>query len=162
MKERVSVLFVCLGNICRSPTSEGVFRSVAENQNLDFELFVDSAGTAGYHIGHPPDSRAIRAANRRGVDLTNLRARRITHQDYEQFDYIIGMDRWNYDDLKEMAPSDYKGRVCLFMEFASGWDNDEIPDPYYGGPNGFEQVLDMVENASAGLLEDIKKARSNS
>ena len=162
MKDRVSVLFVCLGNICRSPTSEGVFRSVAENQNLDFELFVDSAGTAGYHIGHPPDSRAIRAANRRGVDLTNLRARRITYQDYEQFDYIIGMDRWNYDDLNEMAPSDYKGRVCLFMEFASGWDNDEIPDPYYGGPNGFEQVLDMVENASAGLLEDIKKARSNS
>ena len=162
MKERVSVLFVCLGNICRSPTSEGVFRSVAENQNLDFELLVDSAGTAGYHIGHPPDSRAIRAANRRGVDLTNLRARRVTHQDYEKFDYIIGMDRWNYDDLKEMAPSDYKGRVCLFMEFASGWDNDEIPDPYYGGPNGFEQVLDMVENASAGLLEDIKKARSNS
>ena len=85
MKERVSVLFVCLGNICRSPTSEGVFRSVAENQNLDFELLVDSAGTAGYHIGHPPDSRAIRAANRRGVDLTSLRARRITHQDYEQF-----------------------------------------------------------------------------
>lgn len=157
MDKQVSVLFVCLGNICRSPTSEGVFRSVVESQALDFEIEVDSAGTAGYHIGQPPDSRAIDAAAKRGVGISNLRARRLNRLDYEKFDYIIGMDLSNYQDLVSMSPVDYKGQVRLFMDFASDWADREIPDPYYGGHDGFERVLDMIESASLGLIEDIRK-----
>ena len=161
MENQVSVLFVCLGNICRSPTSEGVFRNLVESQALDFEIHVDSAGTAGYHIGQPPDSRAIAAAAKRGVSISHLRARRLNRRDYEKFDYIIGMDLFNYQDLVSMAPRDYKGKVCLFMDFASDRDLQEIPDPYYGGHDGFERVLDMIEAACLGLIEDIRKHRPN-
>ncbi len=161
MGKQVNVLFVCLGNICRSPTSEGVFRSLVESRALDFEIQVDSAGTAGYHIGQAPDSRAIDAAAKRGVSISHLRARRLNRLDYEKFDYIIGMDLFNYQDLVSMAPLDYKGQVCLFMDFASDWDTREIPDPYYGGYDGFERVLDMIEAASLGLIEDIRKRISS-
>ena len=161
MENRTGVLFVCLGNICRSPTSEGVFRSLVKNRNLDSEIYADSVGTAGYHIGYPPDSRAVEAAAKRGVSISHLRARRLERRDFEKFDYMIGMDFNNLQDLKAMAPRDYKGRICLFMDFAPDWDIQEIPDPYYGGHNGFEQVLDMVQDASAGLIEEITSQRMN-
>lgn len=154
--DSVGVLFVCLGNICRSPTSEGVFRKLVTEENLDVEVFVDSAGTAGFHKGSRPDRRAMNAAARRGIDLSMLRARRITQSDFSKFDYIIGMDVMNYSDLNVMVPNNYRGRIALFMEFADGWQENEIPDPYYGGPTGFERVLDMIEDASKGLLREIK------
>ncbi|MDE0308882.1 MAG: low molecular weight phosphotyrosine protein phosphatase [Acidiferrobacterales bacterium] len=155
------VLFVCLGNICRSPSSEGVFRSMVESRSLDCEIKVDSAGTAGYHVGARPDSRAIEAAAKRGVCISNLRARRVNLQDYAKFDYIIAMDLFNYEDLVSLAPSDYKGRICLFMDFAPQWEAREIPDPYYGGGEAFELMLDMIEAASKGLIEDIRKRTSS-
>ena len=154
---KVSVLFVCLGNICRSPTSEGVFRKLLADVNLDVEVIVDSAGTGDYHIGSRPDRRAIKAAAGRGIDLSMLRARRITPADFSEFDYIIGMDYMNYSDLNLMVPDNYQGRVAMFMEFAEGWQEEEVPDPYYGGRSGFERVLDMIEDASRGLLKEIKQ-----
>ena len=151
------VLFVCLGNICRSPTSEGIFRQLAEQQVPDLDVRVDSAGTASYHIGQPPDHRAIMAAARRGIEIASLRARRVSRQDFDSFDFIIGMDIHNYQDLLSMAPPNYPGKVGLFMDFAANWQEREVPDPYYGGDNGFERVLDMIEDAAAGLLDEIKR-----
>ena len=153
----VGVLFVCLGNICRSPTSEGVFRKVVENESLNFNVFVDSAGTANYHQGEPPDPRAIAAASRRGVQIEMLSARQTRHEDFKQFDYIIAMDRQNYEDLKFMAPQDLQARIHLFSDFMENRKGQDIPDPYYGGDSGFERVLDMIEDAARGLLEDIKR-----
>ncbi len=153
--QQIGVLFVCLGNICRSPTSEGVFRNLAGVRQPELAIRVDSAGTAGYHIGHPPDQRAIAAAAKRGVDIAHLRARRISRLDFDRFDYVVGMDFQNYRDLKSMAPADYRGKICLFMDFAANWETREVPDPYYGDVHGFEQALDMIEDASAGLIEDI-------
>ena len=151
------VLFVCLGNICRSPTSEGIFRQLAEQEVPDLDVRVDSAGTASYHIGQPPDHRAIMAAARRGIEIANLRARRVSRQDFDSFDFIIGMDIHNYQDLLSMAPLNYPGKVCLFMDFAANWQEREVPDPYYGGDNGFERVLDMIEDAATGLLDEIRR-----
>lgn len=152
----VRVLFVCLGNICRSPTSEGVFRKLLETQQLDFDIEVDSAGTAGYHVGDPPDRRATAAAARRDIDISALRARRTQVYDMETFDYIIAMDRSNYHDLIDLCPHHARGKIRLFMDFADEWDFDEVPDPYFGGDSGFERVLDMIESAAGGLLEEIK------
>jgi protein-tyrosine phosphatase len=151
------VLFVCLGNICRSPTSEGIFRQLAKQEVPDLDVRVDSAGTASYHIGQPPDHRAIMAAARRGIEIANLRARRVSRQDFDSFDFIIGMDIHNYQDLLSMAPLSYPGKVCLFMDFAANWQEREVPDPYYGGDNGFERVLDMIEDAATGLLDEIRR-----
>ena len=153
----LGVLFVCLGNICRSPTSEGVFRQRLAESGLVFKVKIDSAGTAGYHIGQPPDSRAITAAAKRGINLKDLRARRISQSDFDTFNYIIAMDHQNHSDLKYFAPTKYSGRICLFMDFAENWKESEIPDPYYGGVHGFERVFDMIDDASAGLINDIKK-----
>lgn len=156
MENRTDVLFVCLGNICRSPTSEGVFRNLVESRHLDAQIRADSAGTGGYHVGYPPDSRAIEAASRRGIRISHLRARRLGRSDYEMFDYMIAMDQSNLRDIKAMAPTDYKGRISLFMDFADDWGGvREIPDPYYGDLDGFERVLDMVHNASSGLIAEI-------
>ena len=151
------VLFVCLGNICRSPTSEGIFRNLTEQEFPKLNVRVDSAGTASYHIGQPPDHRAITAAARRGIEISNLRARRVSLQDFESFDFIVGMDNYNYQDLLSMAPPNYSGKVCLFMDFAANWQEREVPDPYYGGDNGFERVLDMIEDAAAGLLDEMRR-----
>ncbi len=152
----VKVLFVCLGNICRSPTAEGVFRTLVENENLGRFITVDSAGTHAYHIGEPPDPRARAAAARRGIDLSSLQGRLATPQDFRDFDYILAMDRDNWEYLQAKCPSELKYKIRLFMEFAPGYPGDEVPDPYFGGAAGFDRVLDMIEDAAAGLLREVR------
>jgi protein-tyrosine phosphatase len=154
-KENISVLFVCMGNICRSPTGQGVFETLVQSQNLEDRILVDSAGTHAYHVGEQPDARSQQAAFARGIDLSGQRARRVSTEDFERFDYVLAMDKSNYDDLYRMASPVQRKRLYLFMDFAPKWGVKEVPDPYYGGSNGFERVLDMVEAASQGLLEEI-------
>jgi protein-tyrosine phosphatase len=146
------ILFVCLGNICRSPSAEAVFRAIAAREAPELTLEIDSAGTAGYHIGDPPDPRSQEAARRRGYDMSPLRARIVDGADFERFDLILAMDTNNLEVLRKRAPAACRERVRLFLEFAPDCGLDEVPDPYYGGPSGFEQVLDLVEEASRGLL----------
>jgi protein-tyrosine phosphatase len=137
-----------MGNICRSPTAEGVFRRVVANEMPDLAIEIDSAGTHAYHIGEAPDPRARRAAERRGVDLSGLRARRVAVEDFARFDLVLAMDRLNHVTLLELCPPEYQGRVRLLLEFAPRLGEGDVPDPYYGGGNGFEHVLDLVEEAS--------------
>lgn len=151
------ILFVCMGNICRSPTAEGVFRSYLRNHRLDGTIEVDSAGTHGYHVGEAPDQRTQRAAASRGYDLSNIRARKVAPQDIEYFDMILAMDRNNLEVLRRLCPKERQDRLGLFMEYAKNFEDDEVPDPYYGLGHGFDLVLDMVEDASAGLVERLKK-----
>lgn len=151
------VLFVCMGNICRSPTAEGVFRYLVEQQGLSGKIIVDSAGTHDYHIGDAPDARSQAAAARRGYDLSGLRARQIVRNDFSAFDYVLAMDENNLALLQQQCPDDCRDRLKLFLEFADDGALREVPDPYYGGAQGFEQVLDLVENAGRGLLLDIIK-----
>jgi protein-tyrosine phosphatase len=155
----MKILFVCLGNICRSPTAEAVFREVAAREAPDLVVQVDSAGTAGYHVGSPPDPRTCTAAARRGYDLSPLRARIVEPEDFEQFDLILAMDRENLAALRHRAPKDAHERVRLFLEFAPELATVDVPDPYYGGPNGFEEVLDLVEAAAHGLLNHVRRQR---
>jgi protein-tyrosine phosphatase len=150
------VLFVCMGNICRSPTAEGVFRHLVEEGGLSDHIEIDSAGTHAYHINEPPDRRATAAAERRGYSLSAIRARRVVDTDFERFDYIIAMDRDNVERLVEQADVEHHDKIRLFLEFANAQE-DEVPDPYYGGAAGFERVLDLVEEASRGLLEMLRK-----
>lgn len=157
-----SVLFVCLGNICRSPTAHGVFESMVRARGLEKTIEVDSCGTGDWHIGHPPDRRATAEAAARGYDLGHLRARQVSVADFDRFDYILAMDRQNLADLEAMRPAHFSGHLGLFLPFARRGQYDEVPDPYYGGDEGFSQVLDMVEAASAGLLEEICGADSRS
>ncbi|MDQ1243203.1 MAG: low molecular weight protein-tyrosine phosphatase [Pseudomonadota bacterium] len=149
------ILFVCMGNICRSPTAEGVFRRLVAERVPGAEIEVDSAGTHDYHVGDPPDPRSIAAAARRGVDLRQLRARLIRDEDFERFDLIIAMDRLNRETLLERSPAPFRERIRLFMEFASDPEVEDVPDPYYGGAPGFERVLDLAEEAAAGLLDEV-------
>jgi protein-tyrosine phosphatase len=153
----VKILFVCLGNICRSPTAEAVFRAVAAREAPELVIEVDSAGTAGYHVGEPPDARTRAAASRRGYDLSPLRARMVAPTDFEEFDLILAMDLQNLKVLHRRAPDHARERVRLFLEFAPEAVVTEVPDPYYGGPNGFEEVLDLVEAASRGLLAHLRQ-----
>ena len=150
-KEKTSVLFVCMGNICRSPTAEGVFRYHAEQAGQTERLHIDSAGTHAYHTGEPPDRRARAAAERRGMSLEGIRARRVTVEDFERFDFIIAMDEDNLERLRHEAPEEHQAKLRLFLEFGESTER-EVPDPYYGGSAGFERVLDLVEEASRGLL----------
>ena len=150
------VLFVCMGNICRSPTAEGVFRKLLAERAPDLDVLVDSAGTHDYHTGHPPDPRAIRAAERRGVDLRALRARPVTDRDFEHFELVLAMDQLNRHTLLERAPPQYHDRIRLYLDFAPQLGRLDVPDPYYGGSTGFEYVLDLVEEAGAGLIEHLK------
>jgi protein-tyrosine phosphatase len=152
-----AVLFVCMGNICRSPTAEGVFRKLLTERAPDLGVEIDSAGTHGYHAGEPPDVRARRAAERRGVDLSHLRARQVTGNDFVRFELLLAMDRQNLDYLLENCPAEYRERVRLLLEFAPQLGREDVPDPYYGGATGFEYVLDLVEEASAGLIEHLKR-----
>lgn len=154
----VNVLFVCMGNICRSPTAHGVFQQLVKQNKFDEFVFVDSAGTYDYHIGKRPDKRSAATAATRGYDLSDLRARQVKQSDFQDFDYILAMDNENYSDLIAQSHEEYKDKVNLFLEYAKKADINEVPDPYYGGPNGFETVLDLVEEASKGLLEHIKVA----
>lgn len=155
-KETTRVLFVCMGNICRSPTAEGVFRHHVAEAGLGEKIFVDSAGTHAYHVGDPPDRRAYAAAERRGILLVDIRARRVSDEDFERFDYIIAMDEDNAAHLKDQSPPEHHPKVRLFLEFSSSGER-EVPDPYYGGAAGFERVLDLVEDASRGLLETLSR-----
>ncbi|MCW8852723.1 MAG: low molecular weight phosphotyrosine protein phosphatase [Gammaproteobacteria bacterium] len=152
----VKVLFVCMGNICRSPTAEGVFRHMVEQIDTDQQIAIDSAGTHAYHVGKPPDPRAQDAARKRNIDLSGQRARRVSSDDFIEFDYVIAMDESNRYDLLSICPSGYEDRVHMFLDFADV-NESEVPDPYYGQGRGFEIVLDLVENASEGLLKHIRK-----
>lgn len=154
---KVSVVFVCMGNICRSPTAEAVFRHYVENAGLSRHILIDSAGTHDYHIGHPPDSRAQRAAQQRGYDMSKLRGRQVVEGDFRRFDYVLAMDKANLAILQRITPSDSNIRARLFLEYARHHAEREVPDPYYGGTDGFERVLDMVEDAAQGLLEEIRQ-----
>ena len=153
----VKILFVCLGNICRSPTAEGVFRHVVERASLTQHIHIDSAGTHAYHVGEPPDTRAQAAAARRGIDLSGLRGRKAVPDDIEEFDYILAMDRENFTNLRAICPAGLEHKVRLFLEFAPHRPEREVPDPYFGGESGFDRVLDMIEEASEGLLTDIRQ-----
>lgn len=155
--EKVSVLFVCMGNICRSPTAQGAFEHLVQSNGLAERIFIDSAGTHAYHVGEPPDRRSQAAALDRGIDLSPQRARQVHKNDFGRFDYILAMDRSNLRDLLRQSTPSERERVHLFMKFATRWEVEEVPDPYYGGSNGFSQVLDMVEDAAAGLLEHIRR-----
>jgi protein-tyrosine phosphatase len=150
------VLFVCMGNICRSPTVEGVFKDLVSRELPDRTIHIDSAGTHAYHVGKPPDPRAQRAAQRRGIDLSQLRARRIVEADFSRFDLVLAMDPLNVAVMHEVCPPEFMSRIRLLMEFAPAIDREDVPDPYYGGSNGFEYVLDLAEEASAGLIDHLK------
>ena len=154
------ILFVCLGNICRSPTAHGVFEAKVRQRGMQDRIHVDSCGTGDWHIGHPPDRRAAVEARRRGFPLDHLRARQVRPGDFDQFDYILAMDRQNLADLRAMCPPDFGGHLGLFLPFAPDNPTDEVPDPYYGGDEGFARVFDMVEAASEGLLREIQGADS--
>jgi protein-tyrosine phosphatase len=156
-KPQISILFVCMGNICRSPTAEGVFRHHVREAGLHDAILTDSAGTHAYHVGEPADRRAQAAAARRGFSLVDIRARKVTDDDFVNFDYILAMDEDNLVVLKDRAPDELHGKVRLFLEFAESRHEKEVPDPYYGGSAGFERVLDLVEEASQGLLETLRK-----
>ncbi|HET6629419.1 MAG TPA: low molecular weight protein-tyrosine-phosphatase [Woeseiaceae bacterium] len=155
--DRVSVLFVCMGNICRSPTAEGVFRKVVADAGMSERVHIESAGTHAFHSGAAPDHRAQAAAQRRGIALHEIRARRVSDEDFEAFDYILVMDKDNLEELRQRVPEGNRRKVHLFLEFAGGSQVSEVPDPYYGGASGFELVLDLVEQASERLLERIRR-----
>jgi len=158
------VLFVCLGNICRSPTAQGVFEALRDRRGLGREIEADSCGTGDWHVGEPPDRRAAAAALARGYDLSPLRARQVTPRDFDRFDYILAMDRQNLAALRCLRPAVFGGHLGLFLPFARAAHTgstplpDEVPDPYYGGDEGFARVLDLVELASEGLLREIAGA----
>lgn len=153
----VNVLFVCLGNICRSPAAEGTFRALVEREGLDGRISCDSAGTGSWHIGDPPDPRMRAAAKRRGIDLDALRGRQVTAADFETFDYVVAMDGENLANLKAICPPGREAKLARFLDFAPELGRHDVPDPYYGGASGFETVLDLVEAASKGLLADIRR-----
>ncbi len=163
----INVLFVCLGNICRSPTAHGVFEQLLAEKKLSELIAVDSAGTGDWHVGRAPDARSVQAALKQGYDLSHLRARQVSGEDFSRFDYILAMDEHNLADLQAMKPVGFQGELQLFLNYATlncttlnCATNDstrEVPDPYYGGHDGFEQVLQLVESASEGLLQHILK-----
>lgn len=154
---KVKVLFVCMGNICRSPTAEAVFRRHVMEAGRVEEIWIDSAGTHDYHIGEPPDPRTQQAASRRGYDMSALRGRQVAADDFARFDYVLAMDESNLSILRRLRPTGAESHLGLFLEFAGRHAESEVPDPYYGGASGFERVLDMVEDASQGLLRHILK-----
>lgn len=152
----MKILFVCMGNICRSPTAEGVFRSHARRLAPALDIEFDSAGTHAYHAGEPPDPRTIDAAARRGIDLTHLRARQVSEDDFERFDLIVAMDRLNHATLLDRSPPEHHERIRTLLEFAGKAAPADVPDPYYGGAKGFDDVLDLVESAVEGLLAEVR------
>lgn len=151
-----SVLFLCMGNICRSPTAHGVFRQLVLNQGLQGQITVDSAGTHNYHPGEPPDKRSQKNAKRRGYELSDLRARQISHDDYARHDLLLAMDWDNLALAEQRCPEEYRHKLRRLTEFCKKYDAPVVPDPYYGGHEGFEQVLDLIEDACEGLIMHIK------
>ena len=154
--KKTKVLFVCMGNICRSPSPEGVFRDMVERKGFSAQIMTDSAGTGDWHVGNPPDPRAQKAALDRGVDISDLRARKVRAKDFIEFDYVLAMDRSNYAKLQQICPPGYEDRLYMFLSFYPDSPEEEVPDPYFGGADGFDYVLDLIEKASEGLVEDIK------
>ncbi|MDM8545187.1 low molecular weight protein-tyrosine-phosphatase [Candidatus Venteria ishoeyi] len=152
----LKILFVCMGNICRSPTAQGAFAELVKQQGLNAKIQIDSAGTHAYHIGKAPDQRAQAAARNRKIDLSDQRARQVQASDFEQFDYILAMDKDNEDNLRHICPSEHQDKIHLFLAFAPEHKEQEVPDPYYGGTQGFEHVLDLVGAAAQGLLNNIE------
>lgn len=153
---KTKVLFICMGNICRSPTAEGVFRRFVADEGLEHLIQIDSAGTHDYHIGKAPDRRAQAAAAGRGYDLSPLRGRQVARNDFAEFDYVLAMDGDNLANLQRICPNDERHKLRLFLSFSERFNNQEVPDPYYGGAEGFDLVLDMVEDAARGLLQAIR------
>jgi len=160
--QRIGVLFVCTGNICRSPTAEGVLRHQAKLAGLEGRLKIDSAGTHGYHIGDPPDRRSVAAARRRGIDLSALRARQVAAGDFEEFDYVIALDRGHFDLLRAYCPPAHLSRLSLFLKRLGEKDLHDVPDPYYGNAQCFEDVLHLIERGCAALLAHIKREHFSS
>lgn len=158
--QKVKVLFVCMGNICRSPTAEGVFQKYVDDEGLSHLIEIDSAGTTSYHSGEPPDRRASEAALSRGFDLSSQRSRAVKVDDFYNFDYILAMDNSNLNNLINVMPNDSKVKPELFLKYSEKFSETEVPDPYYGGAGGFEHVLDLVEDASAGLIRVLKSQLS--
>lgn len=154
--QKLKVLFVCMGNICRSPTAEGVFREVVRHAGVADRFFIDSAGTHAYHVGNPPDQRAQQAALARGIDIGALRARQVDIADFAEFDHILVMDHDNHHALSAVCPESHCHKLRYFLDFAPQLKTREVPDPYYGGAQGFERVLDMIEQASRGFLEHVQ------
>ena len=149
------VLFVCMGNICRSPMAEGMFRKAVDEAGLDRHVAADSAGTHAYHVGDAPDARAQQAVRRRGADISQLRGRKVADEDFDAFDYILVMDGDNYSKLIERAPAHHHGKIRRLLSFSRKYPNLDVVDPYYGGPQGFEENLDMIEDAVQGLIREI-------
>jgi protein-tyrosine phosphatase len=158
---KIKILFVCMGNICRSPTAEAVFRRYVEQAGLADTIEIDSAGTHDYHIGKAPDPRTCQAALQRGYDMSDLRGRQVEASDFSRFDYVLAMDEANLSILQRLRPHDAQSHLGLFLQFAQKHNVREVPDPYFGGAQGFEQVLDLVEDAANGLLQHIKKQHLN-
>jgi protein-tyrosine phosphatase len=156
-RERIHVLMVCMGNICRSPLAHGLFEDLVAKEGLSELIVVDSAGTHAYHVGEQPDPRSQQTALRHGIDLSRQRARRVASPDYERFDYILAMDGDNYRMLADSCPDEHRHKLRLFLEFAPELSEREVPDPYYGGASGFEHVYGLVEAAARGLLAEIKR-----
>ena len=154
------VLFVCTGNICRSPTAEAVFRALVEREGLGARIETASAGTHDYHVGDPPDPRAVAHAARRGYDLTRLRARQVERRDFERFDLLVACDRGHHRRLQRLAPADARGRIAMLMDYAPELGIADLPDPYYGEPEHFEHVLDLIERAAVGLLASLKRSHT--
>jgi len=154
---QIKVLFVCMGNICRSPTAEGVFNKLIDDLGTANQFLVDSAGTHAYHVGESPDNRAQQTARGRGVTLSNIRARKVSFSDFEQFDHILAMDTDNYHILLDSCPDEHHHKIKLFLDFAPEHQENNVPDPYYGGANGFEHVFDLVEDASKGFYQTVLK-----
>lgn len=152
---QIKVLFVCMGNICRSPTAEGVFTHLVESQGTRDRFMIDSAGTHAYHVGEEPDGRAQQTAQKRGIDLSFIRARKFARNDFEMFDHILAMDQDNYAILMDACPPEYQSKIKLFLDYAPERDESDVPDPYYGGQNGFDHVFDLVEDASQGFYRSI-------
>jgi len=151
----IKVLFVCMGNICRSPTAHGVFQAMVDEQGLGESIQVESAGTHSYHIGSPPDSRSQATARERGLDLSGLHARRFVSSDFVEFDYLLGMDQGNISDMHAIRPDDASARLQLMLEYSDQFQQREVPDPYFSN-EGFDLVFDMVDDASRGLLRHIR------
>lgn len=156
-RAKLGVLFVCMANICRSPTAEGVFRHRIEQARLQDQVLIDSAGTHAYHIGQPPDRRSIAAAAQRSYALDGLKARKVAPEDFRKFAYVLAMDQDNLAALERVKPSDHTGHLGLLLDFAPLIGTREVPDPYYGGPQGFDHVLDLIEKAADGLLERVRE-----
>ena len=157
-----TVLFVCMGNICRSPTAEGVFKALV-NKHKELNVKVDSCGTIGYHAGEPSDPRSVNAAKIRGYDLSQIRARKLTKEDLENFDHVLVMDNENYVNTTGLANGQKNliDKVKLFMDFSESYTVEEVPDPYYGGSNGFDHVIDLIEDASNGFIKQLVNYHQN-